>query len=152
MSALPCRLTWNACSTGLAPADPRFPCIRQTRLSLKALSCKNRFAMHLPRIVISAPHRSSGKTTVSIGLCAALAGDGLAVQPVKKDPDFIDPMWLSAAAGRECRNLDLFMMGDGEIMKSVGRNGADAGTAVIEGNMGLFDSICLLYTSPSPRD
>ncbi|MEK6536718.1 MAG: cobyrinic acid a,c-diamide synthase, partial [Actinomycetota bacterium] len=97
--------------------------------------------MHLPRIVISAPHRSSGKTTVSIGLCAALAGAGLAVQPFKKGPDFIDPMWLSAAAGRECRNLDLFMMGDEEIMKSVSRNAADAGAAVIEGNMGLFDSI-----------
>lgn len=97
--------------------------------------------MNLPRIVISAPHRSSGKTTVSIGLCAALAGAGLAVQPFKKGPDFIDPMWLSAAAGRECRNLDLFMMGDEEIMKSVSRNAADAGTAVIEGNMGLFDSI-----------
>jgi len=97
--------------------------------------------MNLPRIVISAPHRSSGKTTVSIGLCAALRSAGLAVQPFKKGPDFIDPMWLSAAAGRECRNLDLFMMGDEEIMKSVGRNGADAGTAVIEGNMGLFDSI-----------
>ena len=97
--------------------------------------------MHLPRIVISAPHRSSGKTTVSIGLCAALAGAGLAVQPFKKGPDFIDPMWLSAAANRECRNLDLFMMGDEEIVKSVSHNAADAGAAVIEGNMGLFDSI-----------
>jgi len=97
--------------------------------------------MKLPRIVISAPHRSSGKTTVSIGLCAALSRAGMAVQPFKKGPDFIDPMWLSAAAGRECRNLDLFMMGDEEIVRSVNRNGAGAGIAVIEGNMGLFDSI-----------
>lgn len=97
--------------------------------------------MKLPRIVISAPHRSSGKTTVSVGICAALSGAGMAVQPYKKGPDFIDPMWLSGAAGRECRNLDLFMMGEDEISRSVSRNGAGADIAVIEGNMGLFDSI-----------
>jgi cobyrinic acid a,c-diamide synthase len=97
--------------------------------------------MHLPRLIISAPHRSSGKTTVSIGLCAAFARAGLAVQPFKKGPDFIDPMWLTAAAGRDCRNLDLFMMGNEEILKSVAVNGAGAEIAVIEGNMGLYDSI-----------
>ncbi|MHB8858725.1 MAG: cobyrinate a,c-diamide synthase [Thermoleophilia bacterium] len=97
--------------------------------------------MNLPRLVISAPHRSSGKTTVSIGLCAALRAAGLDVQPFKKGPDFIDPMWLTAAAGRDCRNLDQFMMGDEEILKSVARNGAGAGIALAEGNMGLFDSV-----------
>ena len=97
--------------------------------------------MDLPRLVISAPHRSSGKTTVSIGLSAALARTGLAVQPFKKGPDFIDPMWLTAAAGRDCYNLDQFMMGDEEILKSVVRNGAGAGIAIVEGNMGLYDSI-----------
>jgi len=110
-------------------------------LVLDRRSCENKGLMQLPRLIISAPHRSSGKTTVSIGLCAALAGAGLAVQPFKKGPDFIDPMWLSAAAGRDCRNLDLFMMGDEEILKSVCRNGAGADIALAEGNMGLFDSI-----------
>ncbi len=97
--------------------------------------------MRLPRLIVSAPHRSSGKTTVSIGLCASLARTGLTVQPFKKGPDFIDPMWLASASGRDCRNLDQFMMGDEEILKSVCRNGAGAGIAVVEGNMGLFDSI-----------
>lgn len=95
----------------------------------------------IPRLVVSAPHRSSGKTTLSIGLCAALAASGVAVQPFKKGPDFIDPMWLTAAAGRECRNLDLFMMGEENIRGSFVRNGAGAGLALVEGNMGLYDSI-----------
>lgn len=97
-------------------------------------------SLNLSRIVISAPHRSSGKTTLSIGLCAALARSGLAIQPFKKGPDFIDPMWLTAAAGRDCLNLDRFMMGEEKIMQSFQRGAAGAGLSLIEGNMGLYDS------------
>lgn len=96
--------------------------------------------LHLPRIVVSAPHRSSGKTTLSIGLCAALAKSGMVVQPFKKGPDFIDPMWLTAAAGRGCRNLDLFMMGEPAIMTSFQRGATGADFSLVEGNMGLYDS------------
>lgn len=97
-------------------------------------------SLNLPRIVVSAPHRSSGKTTLSIGLCAALSKAGLEVQPFKKGPDFIDPMWLTAAAGRDCHNLDLFMMGEEKIFESFQRAASGADISLVEGNMGLYDS------------
>ncbi|MDI6817320.1 MAG: hydrogenobyrinic acid a,c-diamide synthase (glutamine-hydrolyzing) [Actinomycetota bacterium] len=97
--------------------------------------------LNLPRVTISAPHRSSGKTTLSIGLCKALTDAGHKVQPFKKGPDFIDPMWLSAATDRTCRNLDLFMMGEYNIRESLQRAGADADISIVEGNMGLYDGM-----------
>jgi cobyrinic acid a,c-diamide synthase len=93
----------------------------------------------MAHLLISAAHKSSGKTTVSIGVCGALARRGLRVQPFKKGPDFIDPLWLSAAAGRPCHNLDYHVQSTAEIDSTfeLGMQGADLG--LIEGNLALFD-------------
>lgn len=99
--------------------------------------------MSFPRIIISAAHRSSGKTTISIGLCAALTQSALKVQPFKKGPDYIDPMWLSGAAGRDCHNLDFFMMGVDKIISTFQWVSRDADLSIIEGNMGLYDGLDL---------
>jgi cobyrinic acid a,c-diamide synthase len=95
------------------------------------------------RLLISAAHKSSGKTTLSIGLCAALRRRGLAVQPFKKGPDFIDPMWLSLAAGRDCHNLDFFLMGREEILRTFTSRSQGADISLIEGNKGLYDGLSL---------
>jgi cobyrinic acid a,c-diamide synthase len=95
----------------------------------------------MPHLYIAAAHKSSGKTTVSVGLSAALRRQGQIVQPFKKGPDYIDPLWLSRAAGRPCYNLDFFTQGHAEILRLfTSRQGTD-GIGIIEGNKGLFDGV-----------
>jgi cobyrinic acid a,c-diamide synthase len=94
-----------------------------------------------PRFMISAPCGRSGKTIVSIGLCSAFRKRGLIVQPFKKGPDYIDPSWLSAAAGKICRNLDGFLMDEEVLCQSFTDASSGADLALIEGNMGLYDGI-----------
>lgn len=92
---------------------------------------------------ISAAHRSSGKTTISIGLCRELRRLGIAVQPFKKGPDYIDPLWLGQAAGRACFNLDFHTMGRDEIRRGFAHGLAGVDVGLIEGNVGLFDAVDL---------
>jgi len=99
--------------------------------------------MHLPRLLISAAHKSSGKTTLTLGLAAALAQRGLAVQAFKKGPDYIDPMWLARASGRPCYNLDPHLMHDAEIVASFARHADGTDIALVEGNKGLYDGLAL---------
>lgn len=95
----------------------------------------------MAQLLLSAAHKSSGKTTITLGLCAALARSGLQVQPFKKGPDYIDPMWLGQAAGRPCYNLDFHTMTNDELRRFFVQRSADSDLALIEGNMGLFDSL-----------
>jgi cobyrinic acid a,c-diamide synthase len=97
----------------------------------------------MSRLFVSAAHKSSGKTTVCIGLCAALAARGEVVQPFKKGPDYIDPLWLGLAAGRPCYNLDAYLMGADEIRAQVARRMRGATLGIIEGNKGLYDGLDL---------
>lgn len=103
----------------------------------------NKRGAHMPRVFISAAHKSSGKTTLTLGLCAALHARGHAVQPFKKGPDFIDPMWLGMAAQRSCYNLDFHMMQRGEIEQQFARAAQAAQISLIEGNKGLYDGLDL---------
>ena len=97
----------------------------------------------MSHLFISAAHKSSGKTTITLGLCAALRARGVTVQPFKKGPDYIDPMWLGRAAGRPCHNLDFQTQSHAEIRETFARalTGSDLG--IIEGNMSLYDGMDL---------
>ena len=124
--------------------------------------------MHtFPRLLISAAHKSSGKTVFATGLCAELARRGRVVYPFKKGPDYIDPQWLGNAARRSCHNLDFNTQTPAEIVgafvdRCVGVRDSDVFfgdvacrrdpiavdgevdvIAVIEANKGLYDGVSL---------
>jgi cobyrinic acid a,c-diamide synthase len=94
-------------------------------------------------LLVSAAHKSSGKTTVSLGLCAALSAAGTVVQPFKKGPDYIDPMWLALAAGRPCFNLDAWLMDDAALAGCFAGQSVTADLVLVEGNKGLYDGLAL---------
>ncbi|HSQ71488.1 MAG TPA: cobyrinate a,c-diamide synthase, partial [Rubrivivax sp.] len=78
-----------------------------------------------------------------LGLCAALHARGHAVQPFKKGPDYIDPLWLGMAAQQPCYNLDFHMMRHDEIEQQFARSAVGARISLIEGNKGLYDGLDL---------
>ena len=84
-------------------------------------------------------HSGVGKTSISLGLVAALKRRGLRVQTFKVGPDFLDPSHLALASGRPCYNLDGWMAGEEYVRRLFRRAAADADISVIEGVMGLFD-------------
>ncbi|MDD5167265.1 MAG: cobyrinate a,c-diamide synthase [Syntrophales bacterium] len=94
-----------------------------------------------PRLVIAALRGGAGKTTVSAALAVALGKEGIPVVPFKKGPDYIDAAWLSMAASCPCYNLDTFMMGPEEVIRSFSRHAAAGSISLIEGNRGLYDGM-----------
>lgn len=89
--------------------------------------------------MIAAAHKSSGKTVISTGLAAALAARGSAPQCFKKGPDYIDPMWLAAASGRPCYNLDFNTMERDELVAFHAARTSEL--SIVEANKGLFDGV-----------
>ena len=100
---------------------------------------KERMTCNIPRIVVAGTGSGVGKTTVTLGLARALDRRGLDVQPFKAGPDYLDPTYLTRAAGRECYNLDTWMMGEDYVRRLCARGAADADIALVEGVMGMFD-------------
>jgi cobyrinic acid a,c-diamide synthase len=92
-------------------------------------------------LLISSPQGHSGKTIVTVGLCNLLTQRGFLIQPFKKGPDYIDPSWLAIAAGRSCRNLDLFLVPKEKLIQTFEQACEKADLAIVEGAMGLYDGL-----------
>lgn len=99
--------------------------------------------MRAPRFLIAAAHKSSGKTVVSTGLARALTARGHSVATFKKGPDYIDPMWLGAATGGPCYNLDFNTQAPDEMAEFFAARAAGSDLALVEANKGLFDGVSM---------
>ncbi|MGN8115812.1 cobyrinate a,c-diamide synthase [Labrys sp. 22185] len=94
-----------------------------------------------PGLLIAAPRSGSGKTTLVLGLLRALARSGIAVQPMKCGPDYIDPGFHAAAAARVSYNLDSWAMRPALLDSLIHQAGSDAELFIGEALMGLFDGV-----------
>lgn len=102
--------------------------------------------MSVPGLMIAAPASGTGKTTVMLGLLRALAQDGLAVQPFKSGPDYIDPAFHRAASGRASYNLDSWAMVPG-LIDAIAARATGADIILTEGSMGLYDGVASVGAS-----
>jgi len=98
----------------------------------------------LPAFLLAAPSSGSGKTTITLALLRTFAERGLAVQPFKCGPDYLDTRLHGMAASfgggeRVGVNLDTFMASKKHVQRLFARYAVDADVAVVEGVMGLFD-------------
>ena len=90
--------------------------------------------------LVAAPHSSSGKTVITLGIIRALEQMGVSIAPAKTGPDFIDPRFLSLAGRQEAINLDPWAMRKDLIAALCARATQGGKTMVVEGMMGLFDA------------
>lgn len=92
-------------------------------------------------VVVAATHSGAGKTTVTLGILAALKRRSMTVAPFKVGPDFIDPGHHAHIAGRASRNLDGWMLSRSYNEACFTRHRAGCDVALVEGVMGLFDGL-----------
>ncbi|PZF88156.1 cobyrinate a,c-diamide synthase [Micromonospora endophytica] len=95
----------------------------------------------VPRLVLSAPSSGHGKNALAIGLLAAFADRGLEVAGFKIGPDQVDSAYLGLAAGRPGRTLDPRLVGTDRLAPLLSHGASGAGIAVVQGSMGLYDSL-----------
>ncbi len=66
-------------------------------------------------LLISAPASGTGKTTLTLGLIAAMRAQGVKVHGFKNGPDYIDPAFHAVASGLPSYNLDCWAMPESQI-------------------------------------
>ena len=94
---------------------------------------------NFPRLIIAATQSGCGKTTITVGLLAALKNRGLNVQPYKVGPDYIDTGWHTLAVGKISHNLDSWLVGANKLTEIFADTSRGADISVVEGVMGLYD-------------
>ncbi|OEF97999.1 cobyrinate a,c-diamide synthase [Desulfuribacillus alkaliarsenatis] len=91
------------------------------------------------QLLIAGVQSGAGKTTLTLGIMAALKRRGLTIQPFKVGPDYIDPGLHYHAAGTRSHNLDSWMGSEQVVKDLYAKHTQQADVAIIEGVMGLFD-------------
>ena len=94
--------------------------------------------LKIPRLVLAGTSSGVGKTSITSAIIHGIKKRGYSVQPFKVGPDYIDPTYLSSVAKKDTINLDAWLMGKQELIKSFVRN-SKSSISIIEGVMGYYD-------------
>jgi len=94
--------------------------------------------LKVPRLVVAGATSGVGKTSITSAIIYGIKKRGYSVQPFKVGPDYIDPSYLSAISGNDTINLDVWLMGENELVQSFVKNSASV-VSIIEGVMGYYD-------------
>ena len=94
--------------------------------------------LRIPRLVIAGATSGVGKTSITSAIIYGIKKRGDSVHPFIVGPDYIDPSYLSAISGKDTKNLDVWLMGGSELVRSFTKNSA-SDISVIEGVMGYYD-------------
>jgi len=94
--------------------------------------------LNIPRIVLAGTTSGIGKTSITSAIIYGMKKRGYKIQPFKVGPDYIDPSYLTAVSGKNTRNLDPWLMGTKDLVKSFVTN-SQSDISIIEGVMGLYD-------------
>jgi len=94
--------------------------------------------LKIPRLVVAGATSGVGKTSITSAIIYGIKKQGYNVQAFKVGPDYIDPSYLSAISGNDTRNLDVWLMGENELVQSFVKNSA-SDISIIEGVMGYYD-------------
>jgi len=94
--------------------------------------------LKIPRLVVAGATSGVGKTSVTSAIIYGIKKHGYSVQPFKVGPDYIDPSYLSSISKNNAKNLDVWLMGENELVQSFVKNSAPD-ISIIEGVMGYYD-------------
>ena len=94
--------------------------------------------LKIPRLVVAGATSGVGKTSITSAIIYGIKKRGYSVQAFKVGPDYIDPGYLSAISGNDTRNLDVWLMGENELVQSFVKN-STSDISIIEGVMGYYD-------------
>ena len=94
--------------------------------------------LKVPRLIVAGATSGVGKTSITSAIIYGIKKRGYTVQPFKVGPDYIDPSYLSAISGNDTKNLDVWLMGENELVQSFVKN-STSDISIIEGVMGYYD-------------
>ncbi len=132
----------SAAKAAFAAAAAHAPVVQPRRNAVPTPHAIRRLMTASKAWLVAAPRSGAGKTTVTIGLVAALRARGIPVRTAKSGPDYIDPAFHAAASGRPGTNLDSWAMPPALLDHlAIGPGLEPSDVLIVESAMGLFDGV-----------